>query len=122
LPLGGATAGHKGYGLNIAIELLAGVLSGTGCIGSSQRMANGVLLIILDIAQFMPLDEFHKQADTFIAHVKSSPPASGFDEILLPGEIEQKVKEQRTQDGIFVEDETWTQILEWASKLGVDIQ
>lgn len=122
LPLGGATAGHKGYGLNIAIELLAGVLSGTGTIGTSKRPANGVLLIILDITQFMPLDEFYQQADTFIAHVKSSPPAAGFDEILLPGEIEQKVKEQRTVEGIFVEDETWAQILDWGRKLGVELK
>ena len=121
LPLGGATAGHKGYGLNIAIELLAGVLSGTGCVHSSPRLANGVLLIILDIAQFLPLEEFHEQADSFIAHVKSSPPAAGFDEILLPGEIEQRVRDQRTREGIFIEDGTWEQIIEWADKLGVDL-
>ncbi len=121
LPLGGATAGHKGYGLNIAIELLAGVLTGTGSTGTGERLANGVLLIILDIAQFLPLDEFHQQANSFIAHVKSSPPAPGFDEILLPGEIEHKVREQRTQDGIFVEDETWEQIIEWGNKLGVSL-
>jgi len=122
LPLGGATAGHKGYGLNIAIELLAGVLSGTGTIGTSPRLANGVLLIILDIAQFLPLDEFYSQAEAFIAHVKSSPPAEGFDEILFPGEIEQKVKRQRVQDGIFIEDETWQQVIECSRKLGVEVQ
>ncbi len=121
LPLGGATAGHKGYGLNIAIELLAGVLSGTGSTGTGERLANGVLIIILDIAQFLPLDEFHQEAKSFIAHVKSSPPAAGFDEILLPGEIEQKVKKQRAQEGIFVEDETWEQIIEWGNKLGVSL-
>jgi len=122
LPLGGAAAGHKGYGLNVAIELLAGVLSGSGCIGKDQRLSNGVLLIILDIAQFLPLEEFYKESDIFIQHVKSSPPAEGFDEILLPGEIETKVKNQRAQDGIFVEEETWEQILEWGHKLGVDLK
>ena len=122
LPLGGATAGHKGYGLNVAIELLAGILSGTGCIGKDQQLSNGVLLIILDVAQFLPLDEFYQEADTFIEHVKSSPPAAGFDEILLPGEIELKVKHERARDGIFVEEETWEQILEWGRKLGIDLQ
>jgi len=121
LPLGGMTAGHKGYGMNIAIELLAGVLSGSGTIGKDQRLSNGVLLIILDIAQFLPLEDFYKEADTFVAHVKSSPPAEGFDEILLPGEIEAKVKKQRTEEGIFVEDKTWSQIQEWATKLGAQL-
>ena len=81
----------------------------------------GVLLIILDIAQFLPLDEFYKEADIFVEHVKSSPTAEGFDEILLPGEIEAKVKRQRTEEGIFVEDETWRQICEWGTKLGVNL-
>ena len=121
LPLGGRTAGHKGYGLNVAIELLAGVLSGSGCIGKDQRLSNGVLLIVLDVSQFLPLDEFYREADTFAAHVKSSPTAAGFDEILFPGEIEAKVKKQRELDGIFVEDETWRQILEWGRKFGIDV-
>jgi len=121
LPLGGTAAGHKGYGLNIAIELLAGVLSGAGCVGKDERLSNGVLLVILDIEQFLPLEEFYQESEVFINHVKSSPPAAGFDEILLPGEIEAKVKRQRTEEGIFVEDETWEQILEWATKLEVEL-
>jgi uncharacterized oxidoreductase len=90
-------------------------------MGKDQRLSNGVLLIVLDVAQFLPLEEFYQEADTLIAHVKSSPPAEGFDEILMPGEIEMKVKEQRTREGIFIEDETWQQILEWGRKLGVAV-
>ena len=121
LPLGGAAAGHKGYGLNVVIELLAGVLSGAGCIGKDERLSNGVLLLVIEIEQFLPLEEFFKESDTFIKHLKSSPPAEGCDEILLPGEIESKVKHQRTREGIFVEEQTWEQILDWARKLGVDL-
>ena len=122
LPLGGTAAGHKGYGLNVAIELLAGVLSGTGCIGKDQQMCNGVLLITLDVAQFLPLDEFFRESEVFIRHVKSSPPATGFSEILLPGEIEAKVKKERESEGIFIEDETWGQILECGRKFGLDLE
>ena len=122
MPLGGATAGHKGYGLNVAIEMLAGILSGTGCIGDNPRMSNGVLLILLDVEQFMPIDEFLQEAETFFAHVKSSPPAEGFDEILLPGEIEEKTKRERSEAGIFVEEETWGQILGCGKKLGINLQ
>ena len=120
LPLGGATAGHKGYGLNVALELLGGILSGTGSIGENQRMSNGVLLILLDVEQFMPIDEFFQEARLFFAHVKSSPPAAGFDEILLPGEIEAKTRRERSEAGIFVEEETWMQVLEWGKKLGIN--
>ena len=121
LPLGGAAAGHKGYGLNIALELLAGALSGTGCIGKDQQLSNGVLLLVIDIEQFLPLDEFYEESDRFIAHVKSSPPAAGFDEILLPGEIETRVAQKRAEEGIVVEEETWRQIVAWGTKLGVTL-
>lgn len=121
LPLGGMTAGHKGYGLNVAIELLAGVLSGSGTIGKDQRLSNGVLLIVLDIAQFLPLEDFYCESDAFVTHVKSSPPKEGFTEILLPGEIEARVRAQRERDGIFIEDETWNQIKAWATKLGTTV-
>ena len=48
-PLGGVTAGHKGYGLNVAIELLAGALTGNGCIGrEGSQLSNGVLLLALE--------------------------------------------------------------------------
>jgi uncharacterized oxidoreductase len=120
LPLGGDAAGHKGYGLNIALELLGGALSGTGCIGTDRPLSNGVLLIALDVQRFLPLEEFHSEARTFIDHVKSSPPAEDGDEILLPGEIELRTQQARA-DGIFVEDETWQQILDWGQRLGAEL-
>ena len=78
--------------------------------------------LIIDIEQFLPIEEFYQESEIFIQHVKSSPAAEGFDEILLPGEIESKVKRQRTKEGIFVEDETWEQILEWGQKFGVELK
>ena len=122
LPLGGTTAGHKGYGLNIVIEHLSGVLSCAGCIGKNERLSNGAYLIIVDIEQFLPIEEFYQESEIFIKHVKSSPVAEGFDEILLPGEIESKVKRKRTEEGIFVEDKTWEQILKWSQKFGVELE
>ena len=71
--------------------------------------------------RFLPLDEFHRHAERFFAHVKSSPPAAGFDGILLPGEIEGQVQRRRQKEGISVDDETWRQVLQWADKLGVDL-
>ena len=122
LPLGGSAAGHKGYGLNVALELLAGALSGTGCIGKDAPSSNGILLIALDIGQFLPLEEFYAEADRFAAHLKSSPPAAGVDKVLMPGEIERRVQKERARDGIYVEEETWQRMLDWANKLGVTLE
>ena len=45
----------------------------------------------------------------------------GVDEILLPGEIEARRKQQREADGVDIPDETWRQINELADKLDVSL-
>ena len=57
------TAGeHKGYGLSLAVEILGGILSGTGPAGPPPGVfANGTLMICLDVERFLPLPEFHRQ-------------------------------------------------------------
>ena len=121
LPLGGSV-GHKGYGLNVAVELLAGALSGSGCVGQDRQFSNGAFLIALDVGQFVPLEDFFREVGGFVAFVKSSPLVEEADEILMPGEIELRTKKQREEEGIFVEEETWGQVVERAEKLGVRIE
>ena len=66
-------------------------------------------------------EEYYKEVDDFVAFTKSSPTAEGFNEILVPGEIEMRVREERMKTGIFIEDETWQQVVEWGRKLGQEI-
>ena len=119
LPLGGIV-GHKGYALGLMIDILGGALSGAGCSGSGNtRLQNGVLMIALDIANFTTLDDFYDHVDGLVAHVKDAPTAPGFEEILTPGEIEARQTEHRLRDGIPIDDETWRQIQETATQVGL---
>ena len=43
----------------------------------------------------------------------------GFDKIYYPGEIEAENRAKREVDGIYIEDSTWSNILEVADELGV---
>ncbi|MBM4078421.1 MAG: Ldh family oxidoreductase, partial [Planctomycetes bacterium] len=81
--------------------------------------ANGLFGIVIDIQKFLPLTDFRRQVDALIQHVKSSPLAPGFTEILVPGEPEHRERQKRLKEGIFVEDETWRQIVDVATKTGL---
>ena len=121
LPLGGIV-GHKGFGLGMVVDILSGVLTGAGTTRENvTRIGNGVFMTVIDIKRFVELDEFKRQVDEFIAYVKSSPTMPGVDEILVPGEVEAKEEAKRLRDGIFVEDETWGQIVELAGEKGLKL-
>jgi len=111
---------HKGYGLSLAVEILGGILSGTGPAGPPPGVfANGTLMICLDVERFLPLPEFHRQVASLFGWVKSAPLALGATEILIPGEPEARLEAERRGQGIPVEDQTWSQIETTAAELGV---
>ena len=115
------TAGaHKGYGLSLAIEILGGILSGTGAASAEKdKFANGTLIMALDLARFLPPAEFHAQVAALFAWVRTAAPAAGASEILIPGEPEARSERSRRAAGIAIEDETWRQITACASEVGV---
>jgi uncharacterized oxidoreductase len=122
LPLGGALMGHKGFGLSVMIDVLCGMLSGSGvCRDDLPRGANGVWLQLLRVEQFLPRAEYDRWMDRYIASIKGCPRAPGVEEILLPGEIEQRRRVQRLKSGVDIPAETWRQIQELALSLNVTL-
>lgn len=117
-------AGHKGYGLGIICEMLAGALTGGGCSNpaNKNRLANGMLSILLDPSRFQDDAAFGAEVNRFIAWVKSSAKAAPDGDILMPGEIEERTKAQRLREGIPIDDTTWAQIREAGRTVGLDLE
>jgi uncharacterized oxidoreductase len=114
-------AGHKGSGLAVLCEVLAGALTGGGCSNPAKadRVVNGMLSIFFDPSRFQEDMAFAAEINRFIAWVKSSTRATPDSEILMPGEIEERTRALRLLEGIDLDETTWSQVLETASSLGL---
>jgi len=123
LPFGAAQA-HKGYGLALMVDLFAGALSGAGvCRPGAPRdpETDGVFLLAVDPAAFGRPADFLARVRQLVAHVKSSPPAAAFDEVLVPGEREAKSRERGLAGGIPLDVGVWRSIDDVLDRLHVGI-
>jgi uncharacterized oxidoreductase len=119
LPFGG----HKGYGLGIVAEVLAGALTGGGCSNpAATRLTNGMLTILFDPAVFAPGDEFAREVERFIAYVKSSATTTPGGEILMPGEPEERTRARLSREGIELDEKTWGQIVATCRSLAISLE
>jgi LDH2 family malate/lactate/ureidoglycolate dehydrogenase len=115
LPLGGRGeefSGYKGYGLALMVDVLCGVLSGSafgpdvdnvrGAAGSGPGAAPrvGHFFLALDIARFVPLDEFRDRLASLFAMIKDSRKALDRNVIYVHGEKEQIRARLHEQSGI----------------------
>lgn len=119
LPLGGV-AGHKGYGLAVMIDAIAGGLSWAGCSADEPtRGGSGFLALAINIESFIDVDEYKREVQRLVDWIKSSPTMPGVDRIYLPGEIEEEKRRQREAEGIYIEASSWNEILSAADELNV---
>jgi len=130
LPLGGALAGHKGYGLGLASALLGAL----GMIGDGEptlvgaappetadargRIA-GVFLEVVDPAAFGDPARYADLVDEALNSAKRQPPADGVAEVLVPGEPEERARARRTREGIPLPAATWAELGKVATRFGV---
>jgi L-2-hydroxycarboxylate dehydrogenase (NAD+) len=125
LPFGGA----KGAALAMLMDLLAGVLTGANYGGDvkslyfdhTEPQNVGHLFFVIKPDLFISKEEFENRMDTFVSRVKSLPKAKGFDEILMPGEPEERKTRERLDSGIPLTLKVRDSLIEEAKRLGLDI-
>jgi LDH2 family malate/lactate/ureidoglycolate dehydrogenase len=112
--------GHKGFGLSVMAELMAGILSGTGSSSDPDyNQGNGTVLLAIDVGSFLQTNDFVAQVDALEGRLHAAPAAAGFDPILMPGEPEWRSRSERTDEGIPIPAPTVRAINDLAKELGL---
>lgn len=97
-------AGHKGSGLALVGQILAGAFVGAESFNSASDNS-GNLVIAIDPEIFVASDEFKNRVSTIVSRLKSARKIDGVTEILVPGERGNKLTKERTETGeIEIED------------------
>jgi LDH2 family malate/lactate/ureidoglycolate dehydrogenase len=122
MPLGG----YKGSGLAMMVEILCGVLGGgamaneVGGIrfrGKTLRVSQAYIAI--DVARFMPVEEFTARMEKLVSLIKTTAPAPGYDEVLVAGDPEWRTEAERRQHGIPLAEGNWEGLSKAAARVKV---
>jgi uncharacterized oxidoreductase len=117
---------HKGYGLALVCELLAGALGGGGTLPTVRHepdaIVNNMLSVIFDPGRLPGAGRLDAEVAAAIDHVKGSPPADPAAPVLVAGEPERVARAARERDGIPVERATWEQIRAAAASVGLALE
>ena len=123
LPFGG----YKGSDLAMMMEALTGLMVGNPAIAPklagdpAQARSQNSFVAALDIAMFTDLPAYRANIDALVDAIKGLPKADGIDEILVPGEPEARVRQQRLREGIPLPDGTIRNLQSAAEQLEVEV-
>lgn len=115
LPLGGDRehGSHKGYALGAIVDIFSAVLSGANYgpwvppfpayVPMPAEMPGkgiGHFLGAMRIDAFRPADDFKQHMDKWIRRFRNARTAEGYEKVLIPGDPEKQMEEERMKNGI----------------------
>lgn len=129
LPLGGDRdhGGHKGYCLGAMVDIFSAVLSGANygpwvppfvsfLEPPKEQVGKGIghFLGAIRVDAFRPAQEFKENMDNWIQTFRNAEPSEGQEKVLIPGDPERELTEERLKNGIPLHE----QVVEDLRKLG----
>jgi uncharacterized oxidoreductase len=112
---------HKGWGLALACELLAGALSGGGTMSGPRKrpaIVNNMLSVIVDPERLGTAPDFVREMESFITWARQPLPGRE-PTVLLAGEPERLTRAARMAEGIPIDPTTWEQLLQAGEAVGL---
>lgn len=110
---------HKGSGLSLACELLAGALTGSGTCAPGFEFHNGMLSVYIDPERFDDGHGWAAEATAYVDYVRSCKPMDTASPVLTPGDPERLRNQERAQ-AMPLSGPAWTSILDAATGVGLD--
>jgi LDH2 family malate/lactate/ureidoglycolate dehydrogenase len=114
--------------MSLVFEMLASGLAANPIVASchsgsreGRRHRRTGFLLAIDVAAFLPLDEFTATIDETVDAIKSLPPAAGTTEILIPGERGRHTARDRAAAGVPLGQKVWRELTGIAAKLDVPV-
>jgi LDH2 family malate/lactate/ureidoglycolate dehydrogenase len=107
-PLGGSLEGssYKGYGLAAMVNILSAALSGATLITDSMHtkkpgtMDIGHFFLAIDPGLFRDGDDFRSDVSAFCNALRSTTPMDAAQPVMVAGDPQWRLREQRLRDGI----------------------
>ena len=117
--------GYKGFGLSMAIDILAGLITGSAFAGGakplnhpSEHSAHGHFLMALDIGFFMDFQDYEKRIEKLWRNVKA---CGDENSIFLPGE-RSFYEKMRNNDKVDLPKSQISEINQLLKDLKIDIR
>lgn len=136
LPLGSDRehGSHKGYALGSIVDIFSAVLSGASYgpwappfpayVPMPENMPGkglGHFLGAMRIDAFRPAADFKMHMDNWIKRFRSAKTSEGHEHVLIPGDPERIIGEQRKETGIPIQDIVFNDLKSIAEKMDVSL-
>ena len=119
-------AEHKGYAIAVIVDVLSGVLTGSGFLSAvhspyktAEKSNCGHLIIALNIEAFQPLAQFNARMEQYVSELKSVPLAKGTNEVFYPGEMEAANDVRNRREGLLLPADTLVSLSKIARETGL---
>lgn len=119
LPFGGFQ-GYKGFGLGLMAQILSSLIGSPAWMEEGlEAGGNNVWLLAIEVGRFMEIEVFRAELEELIGYIRTSAPAQGSTRVLMPGQREFELMEQRQREGIPLAEGVWRQVAQAAAEVGV---
>lgn len=125
-PLGGSEAlsSHKGYGLAVMVQILAGALAGATFAPLKSPAENddiGHFCLAIDPGAFGDPGDFERSVSQILSTLREEPSAEPERPILVAGDLERQVRAERLNTGIPISSALVDQIRQICAQGGIPL-